>query len=163
MISLLALVCVLTLLHYTGAQMRGPVLALYAAAHGATATGVGIIMGAHMAAAAIGSVPLGRAADVWGHRRLMLGGMVVSALASAATLADVGRRASVWAGWIAAVSGLLVQGVVFPFFPLLAQERNVGPAAIGFVFLVLGVANTAARVPAGWLIDRSGRPSLYAI
>ena len=39
-----------------GAQMRAaPVLPLYAVAHGATATAVGLIVGAHMAAAAVGS------------------------------------------------------------------------------------------------------------
>ena len=52
MTSVLVLVCVLTFLHYAGAQMRGPVLPLYAAAHGATPTGVGLIVGAHMAVAA---------------------------------------------------------------------------------------------------------------
>ena len=80
--TVLTLVCVLTFLHYVGAQMRGPVLSLYAAAHGATATAVGLIMGAHMAAAAIGSIPLGRVSDVWGRRRLMLGGMAVGVVTS---------------------------------------------------------------------------------
>jgi MFS family permease len=264
----LTLVCVLTFLHYVGAQMRGPVLSLYAAAHGATATGVGLIMGAHMAAAAIGSIPLGRVSDVWGRRRLMLAGMAVGVVTSlllpaaehefalmliyglaglgvaaftpsalslvgdaappgrighayawystahygaigvgpflgglvaewfgyraafvasaigiaialavgralpsrsagsmsspAATFADIRSNTSVWAGWIVSVSGLLIQGVVFPFFPLLGQEQGLGPAAIGLVLLVLGLANTAARIPAGWLVDRTGRCPLYA-
>ena len=267
--TVLALVCGLTFLHYVGAQMRGPVLSLYAAAHGATATGVGLIMGAHMATAAIGSVPLGRVSDVWGRRRLMRGGMavgvvtslllpfvedelalmaiyglaglgvaaftpsalslvgdaappgrighayawystahygaigvgpflgglvaewfgyraafVVSALGiaialavgralprrsagsrstSGATFADVRSNASVWAGWLLSVSGLLVQGVVFPFFPLLGHAQGLGPAAIGLVLLVLGLANTAARIPAGWLVDRTGWCAPYAI
>jgi MFS family permease len=266
--TVFTLVCFLTFLHYVGAQMRGPVLSLYAAAHGATATGVGLIMGAHMAAAAIGSIPLGLVSDVWGRRRLMLGGMavgvvtslllplvedelalmmiyglaglgvaaftpsalslvgdaalpgrighayawystahygaigvgpflgglvaewfgyraafVVSAVgiaialavgralprsaksggSSGATFADIRSNASIWAGWIVSVSGLLIQGVVFPFFPLLGQEQGLGPAAIGLVLLVLGLANTAARIPAGWLVDRTGRCSLYAI
>ena len=75
---IIALVCVLTFLHYVGAQMRGPVLALYAAAHGASPTGVGLIIGAHMMAAAIGSIPLGRASDIWGRRPLMLAAMALS-------------------------------------------------------------------------------------
>jgi predicted MFS family arabinose efflux permease len=268
--SLLALVCVLTFLHYVAAQMRTPVLPLYAAAHGATATGVGLIMGAHMAAAAAASIPLGRAADVRGRRPLLLGGMavgvvsslllplaegevalavifglaglgvaaftpsalslvgdaappdsagrayawystahygaigvgpflggvvaewwgfraalVVSAvgiaaalalgrrlptrasernrLAPATTFADIRRNPHVWAGWTVSVSGLLVQGVVFTFFPLLAQERGWTPAAIGLVFLVLGAANTAARVPAGRLVDRTRRCAPFAL
>ena len=269
MTPILGLVCLLTFVHYTGAQMRGPILPLYAAAHGATPTGVGFIIGAHMAVAAIGSIPLGRASDVWGRRPLLLGGVVISAVTSlllplvegelalaaiygfaglgvaaftpsalslvgdtAATgraghafawystahygaiaigpflgglaadwwgyraafvaaalvvaialpmglatpvppavrgrvrpqarLTDISRDSRVWAGWIASVSGLLIQGVVFTFFPLLALERGFSPGAIGLVFLVLGVANTLARVPAGWLIDRTGRCAPYA-
>jgi MFS family permease len=266
----LAFVCVLTFLHYAGAQMRGPVLPLYAAGHGATPTGVGIIVGAHMAVAALGSIPLGRASDRWGRRPLLVGGMLVSAVtslllplvegelalaaiyglaglgvaafspsalslvgdtaapgkagrayawystahygaiaigpflgglaaewwgyraafvASAAVIAlalavapaaparaaahrsarsrarfaDITGNASVWAGWVASTSGLLVQGVVFTFFPLLAQGRGLTPADIGLVFLVLGLANTVARIPAGWAVDRTGRCVPYAV
>jgi predicted MFS family arabinose efflux permease len=267
---IIAIVCVLTFLHYVGAQARGPVLSLYAAAHGATPTGVGLIIGAHMMAAAIGSIPLGRASDIWGRRPLMLAAMALSVVTSMllplferefplvliyglaglaiaaftpsalslvgdaappgkighayawystahygaigvgpflggvmagwwgyraafvgsavgigialgiglatpirprgsmserarATFADVRRDPRIWAGWILSVSGLLIQGVVFTFFPLLAHERGSTPAGIGLVFLVLGLANTIARVPAGWLVDRSGRSSPYAI
>ena len=80
--SLLAAVCLLTFLHYVGAQMRGPILPLYAAAHGATATGVGFIVAAHMTVAAAGSIPLGRASDVLGRRPLLIGGMVVTGVTS---------------------------------------------------------------------------------
>src|SRR2546426_791590 len=80
--AIIALVCVLTFLHYVGAQMRGPVLSLYAAAHGATPTGVGLIIGAHMLAAAVGSIPLGRASDIWGRRPLMLAAMALSVATS---------------------------------------------------------------------------------
>src|SRR5262245_54526321 len=79
---MLALVCVLTFLHHAGAQMRSPVLPLYAVAHDATPTGVGLIIGAHMAVAAIGSIPLGRVSDRWGRRPLLLGGMAVSLVMS---------------------------------------------------------------------------------
>ena len=268
--SLLAAVCLLTFLHYVGAQMRGPILPLYAAAHGATATGVGFIVAAHMAVAAAGSIPLGRASDVWGRRPLLLGGMLVSAVTSlllpffegevalmtiyglaglgvaaftpsalslvgdgaapgragyafawyttahygaiavgpflgglaaqwwgyreafvgsaivvvaafvfglavpapaaqtgmsrqGATFRDIRGNADVWAGWIVSVGGLTTQGVVFTFFPLLAHERGLTPATIGLVFLVLGLANTLARFPAGWLVDRTGRCTPYAV
>ena len=269
--SPLAVVCLLTFLHYVGAQMRGPVLPLYAAAHGASATGVGVIVAAHMMAAALGSIPLGRASDVWGRRRLLLAGMAISAVTSlllplteeiapvalvygaaglgvaaftpsalsmvgdaaasgragrafawyaiahygaigvgsflggvvseawsfraafvasaglialtflvglallepsrapasatvaSASFADVRTNLVVWAGWIVSGCGLVTQGVVYTFFPLLAHGRGSSPTAIGFVFLVLGVANTAARIPAGWLVDRTKHPSVYAI
>jgi MFS family permease len=269
MVPSLFLVCLLTFVHYVAAQMRGPIIPLYAVEHGATATGVGLIVGAHMMMAAVGSIPFGRAADRWGRRPFLLGGIGVGAamsmllpfgesawalaviyglaglgvaafspsalslvgdaalpgrtghafawyatahygaigigpfvgglvaeawgyrlafLGSAVGLAlaftvglaiprpsSIGLRAggnagwtavtgnaAVWAGWVLATSGLLVQGVVFTFLPLLAHEHGHSPAAIGLVFLVLGLANTAARVPAGWLIDRSGRCGLYA-
>jgi MFS family permease len=268
--SLLVLVCVLTFLHFVGAQMRGPILPLYAAAHGATATGVGLIVGAHMAGAAVGSIPLGRAADVWGPRRFLLGGMAVGVVTSLllpvvdgelalmviyglagvgvaaytpsaltlvaaattparagrafawystahygaigvgpflgglaaehwgyraafvasaagvalalavglalplpphvrprapreATFAHVTRDARIWAGWIASVSGMLLQGVVFTFLPLLAHERGLAPARIGVIFLALGVANTLIRAPAGQILDRTGRSTPYAV
>jgi MFS transporter, DHA1 family, multidrug resistance protein len=270
MTAAIAVVCILTFLHYVGAQMRGPVLSLYAASHGATPTGVGLIMGVHMVAAGIASIPFGRAADVHGRRPLMLTGLLVSLVTSlllplfdgqwsllivygfaglgvaaftpaalsmvgdhapadkvghafawystahygaiavgpflgglvaewagyrttfvasaggiaialalahsmlhgitaqpthrpAAALCDVSRNRDVWAGWVASLSGLLIQGVVFPFFPLLAADRGLGPAAVGVVFLVLGATNTAARFPAGWLIDRTRRASLCAL
>jgi predicted MFS family arabinose efflux permease len=267
---MLALVCVLTFLHHAGAQMRAPVLPLYAAAHGATPTTVGVIIGAHMAVAAIFSLPMGRASDRWDRGPLLLGGMAVSTVTSlvlpyaegeisltiiyglaglgiaaftpsalslvadtvavgragqgyawystahygaiamgpflgglaaqwagyrpaflasavvtgiamivglavparppahagtrsSARVTDVIGNPAVWAGWIASVGGLLIQGAVFTFFPLLASRHGLTPSAIGFVFLVLGLANTVARFPAGWLVDRSGRPAPYAI
>lgn len=268
--ALVVLIAVLTFLHYAAAQMRGPVLPLYATAHGATAVGVGVIVGAHMAVAAIGSIPLGRAADVWGRRPLLLGGMIVSLVSSlllplvestvaltlvygfaglgvaafspsalalvgeaappgktarafgwyatahygaiaagpflggfvaewygyrtafvaaaggvalallasaamptersaparagpASSLASLRGNTNVWAGWVVSLSGLTIQGVVFTFLPLLADARGLTPGAIGTVFLVLGLANTFVRVPAGWLIDRTRRPEAYAI
>ena len=80
-----------------------------------------------------------------------------------ATFADIRGNANVWAGWTLSVSGFLIQGVVFTFFPLLAHERGFTPAGIGLLFLVLGLANTLARFPAGWLVDRTGRCAPYAI
>lgn len=270
--SSLAVVCGLTFLHYAAAQMRGPVLPLYAAAHGATATGVGAIVAAHMLAAALGSIPLGRASDLWGRRALLLVGIILSAVTSlvlplaedavalgviygiaglgvaaftpsalsmvgdAAAATSAGRafawytiahygaiglgsflggvvahaagfraaflvsagllavtlvlglalveasavrgrghaaeRASapsalrshlVWAAYIVTLCGLVTQAVVFTFYPLLADGRGLSPAAIGVVFLVLGLANTAARIPAGWLVDRTTHLAVYAI
>src|SRR2546429_2275478 len=76
------LVSVLTFLHYVAAQMRGPILPLYAAAHGATPMWVGFIIGAHMTVAAAGSIPLGRASDVWGRRPFLLGGMALGVVTS---------------------------------------------------------------------------------
>ena len=271
MSPIVVLVSLLTFLHYVGAQMRAaPVLPLYAVAHGASATGVGFVIGAHMAAAAAGSIPLGRASDVWGRRPLLFSGMIVGVLTtlllplaegavaltaiyglagfgiaaftpsalslvgdaaprgraghafawystahygaiaigpfvgglvaerwgyraaflasaaviavalvggcltipgtaapgrprSGATFAEVKGNAKVWAGWSISVAGFVLQGVVFTFFPLLGQERGLTPAAIGLVFLVLGLANMVVRFPAGWLVDTSGRSTPYVV
>ena len=65
----------------------------------------------------------------------------------------------VWAGWIAGLSGTVLQGVTFTFLPLLALERSLTPASIGVIFLALGLANTLARAPAGGVIDRTARAS----
>lgn len=268
-ISLVAVVCGLTFVHFAAAQMRGPLVPLYAVAQGATATVVGVIVAAHMAVAAVASIPLGRASDVWGRRALLLIGMATSAVTSLflpvveggfalaviyglaglgvaaftpsamslvgdaaapgavgrayawyatahygaigvgpflgglaaswwgyhaafvvsaagaaiafvlgltipvrqapktsaprVTFRDIRHNPSVWAGWIVAASGLITQGVVFTFFPLLGEIRGLSPAAIGFVFLILGIANTAARIPAGWLIDRTQRSAPCAV
>src|SRR5712691_5605202 len=268
-LPVLGVVCLLTFVHFVSAQMRAPILPLYAAAHGATATGVGLIVGAHMAGAAVGSIPLGRAADVWGPRWFLIAGMAIgvatsllfsgvesefalmtiyglagigvaaftpSALAlvahaapperagrafawysmahygaigvgpflggvaaatwgyrtsfvlsavgialalvvgfaiefpahvpsrsSESTFASVTRNRRVWAGWLAAISGMLGQGVFFTFLPLLAHERGLTSTAIGALFLAVGLANTLVRAPAGWLVDRTARSMPYAI
>src|SRR5882672_8055373 len=266
----LFLVCLLTFVHYAAAQMRSPIVPLYASAHGATATGVGLIVGGHMILAGVASIPFGRAADVWGRRPFLLGGIGLGAATSALLpfaesawtlaiiygLAGLGvaafspsilslvgdtakpgrtaqafawyatahygaigvgpflgglvaeassyrlafagsaiglvlalvvgralphrlpgtqpasdgsswsavtRNPQVWVGWILAASGMFIQGVVFTFFPLLAHGRGQSAATIGLVFLVLGLANTVARLPAGWMMDRSGRYRLYAV
>jgi predicted MFS family arabinose efflux permease len=80
-----------------------------------------------------------------------------------AAFADVKTNLIVWAGWIISFCGLVTQAVVYTFFPLLADQRGLTAAGIGVVFLVLGLANTAARIPAGWLVDRTQNSSLYAI
>jgi predicted MFS family arabinose efflux permease len=268
--SALVVICVITFIHYVGAQMRTPLMPLYAVESGATTTWVGVIIAAHMAAAAFGSIPLGRASDICGRRPLLLGGMALgvltslllpwaerpatlaaiygiagvgvaaftpSALALAtdvaapgrvglalawyttahygaigvgsflggmaaqwwgygpafgasamvtglallgglvapipngspttsrrhAAFADVRGNAGVWAGWILAAGGMFTQGVVFTFFPLIAHERGLAPGIIGLVFLILGLANTLARFPAGWLMDRTGSGIPYAV
>src|SRR5207237_621474 len=61
------------------------------------------------------------------------------------TFREVRANPRVWAGWIVAASGLLTQGVVFTFFPLLGEASGLSPAAIGLVFQVLGIAHPAAR------------------
>ncbi len=268
--KVLGLASLLTLLHYTGAYMRIPVLPLYAAAHGATPTDVGLIVGTSMLVAAVTAIPFGVASDRWGRRALLLGGTAVSALTSlliplvsqplplmviyvaaglglsaftpsmmslvgdvaspgtvarayawyttalyagfgagpilggyvaqlsghrpafvvagivitvalatgftlprtdgksrgrapAASFAEVQRNRRVWAGWIATVSGLATWGSMLTFFPLLARDRGLPPLQIGLVLGVQSFVNTAARVPAGWILDRTGGRRPYVL
>ncbi len=109
-----------------------------------------------MAAIGVGPYLGGLAAEWWGYRAAFVTSAVGVAFAlivglvlpirppalptsrSGATFTDIRGNAAVWAGWILSISGLLIQGVVFSFFPLLGHDRGLTPAAIGFVFLVLG-------------------------
>jgi predicted MFS family arabinose efflux permease len=137
---------------------------------------------AHYGAIGVGSFLGGVVAQAWGFRAAFVvsAGLVAATLVlgllliepsesrpattgARTTFADVRRNLVVWAGWVVSACGLVTQGVVFTFFPLLAAERGLTPAAIGVVFLVLGLANTAARIPAGWLVDRTAHSALYAI
>jgi predicted MFS family arabinose efflux permease len=136
---------------------------------------------AHYGAIAVGPFLGGLAAQWWGYREAFVGSAIVVAATlvfglavpapaahtgmsqQGATFGDIRGNADVWAGWIVSVGGLITQGVVFTFFPLLAHQRGLTPATIGLVFLVLGLANTLARFPAGWLVDRTGRCTPYAV
>jgi len=137
-------------------------LAGESAPRGRIAYAYGWYSSAHYGAIAVGPFLGGVVAEWWGYRTafvvsgagivaaLLLGmgvALPVAALAggrAAATVSDIRHNRDVWAGWIIAASGLFVQGVVF-------------------VFLVLGAGNTLARFPSGWLVDRTGRPAMYAV
>lgn len=254
----------LTLVHFTGAYMRVPIVPLYASAHGATPAQVGMIVGANAVVAALCAIPLGRASDRWGRRALLLSGIALSAIsslalplvqvpaalvlvyglagvglaaftpsvmslvgdvappgrvaqafawyttalytafgagpivgglvadrwghrntfftgaaivtlalvvglampdstrrpprsasASRADLAGVRANRRVWSGWIATLAGLAPWAVTVTYFPLLGRERGLTAGAIGLVLGAQALANTVARLPAGFLIDRT--------
>ncbi len=74
--------CALTFVLYIGAYIRLPLVPLFASGIGATTVQVGMINAGFMLAAAALSVPLGLVSDRLGRRRLVLAGMIVSALTS---------------------------------------------------------------------------------
>jgi DHA1 family multidrug resistance protein-like MFS transporter len=140
----LALASALTLLHYTGVYMRVPLIPLYAAERGATPAGVGLITGGIMAVAAVAAIPFGLASDRWGRRAFLLGGMAVSAATSLLLPLATDPLA------LALVYGAAGLGVG-AFSP--SVMSLVGDSAV----------NTLARVPAGWLLDRTGRHGLWIV
>ncbi|HBO70333.1 MAG TPA: MFS transporter, partial [Deltaproteobacteria bacterium] len=74
--------CGLTLLLYLGAYMRLPLVPLFASRLGATTVQVGLINAGFMLAATLLSFPLGLVSDRLGRRRLILTGIIISALTS---------------------------------------------------------------------------------
>jgi DHA1 family multidrug resistance protein-like MFS transporter len=266
----LLLACAITLVHYTGAYMRVPLLPLFARAQGASLAEVGAIVAAHMGLAALTAVPFGLASDRWGRARLLFVGTLVSALTSFAlagvttlwalalvyTAAGLGMAAftpsmmslvgdaakpgaiaraygwyttALYAGfgfgpilggvagerwgerpaflvagaiivlalvlaaalvprvplpprsaarrsiraamanpkvlacWLVTVAGIGAMGSVLTFFPLLARERGLGPAATGLVLGVQALVNTVTRLPAGWVLDHSRPRQPYVL
>src|SRR5205823_1407524 len=103
---------------------------------------------AHYGAIGVGSFLGGLAAGWWGFRVAFLASAACIALAVVGglatslgppmaarrtcpvTFADIRSNGHVWAGWLIGVSGLLTQGVVFTFWPLLALQRGFTPGAI---------------------------------
>ncbi len=74
--------CALTFVLYIGAYIRLPLVPLFASELGASTVQVGMINAGFMLAAALLAVPLGLVSDRLGRRRLVLAGMVASALTS---------------------------------------------------------------------------------
>ncbi len=129
----------------------------------------------------LGPILGGVAAERWGERPAFLaaGGIITLALALAALLiprAPVSPRSAargglstvlanprVLASWVVTVAGIGAQGSVLTFFPLLARERGVGPAAIGLVLGVQALVNTVSRAPAGWVLDHSRARQPYVL
>src|SRR5206468_3161140 len=86
-----------------------------------------------------------------------------SALSLVGESAPRGRIAYAYGWYSTAHYGAIAVG---PFVGGLVTEWwGYRPAFVvsGLVFLVLGAGNTVARFPTGWLVDRTGRPTVYAV
>jgi DHA1 family multidrug resistance protein-like MFS transporter len=122
----LLLACVITLVHYTGAYMRVPLLPLYARAHGASAADVGGIVAAHMGLAALTAVPFGLASDRWGRARLLFAGTLVSALTSFA----LASTTTLWAlALVYATAGLGLSAFTPSMMSLVGDTARPGTIA----------------------------------
>jgi MFS family permease len=148
---------------------------------GAIARAYGWYTTALYAGFGLGPILGGAAAERWGERSAFLaaGGIITVALALAALLipqvplsprSAAGGSLSaalatprVLASWIATVAGIGALGSVLTFFPLLARDRGLGPAAIGLVLGVQALVNTATRAPAGWMLDHSRARQPYVL
>jgi len=80
--TLILISCAVGLGCYTGAYMRVPILPLYARSLGAGTIEIGIISSLFMLAAGVFSIPLGIMSDLLGRKRMVLAGLLISALSS---------------------------------------------------------------------------------
>jgi MFS family permease len=144
-----------------------------AAEPGAVARAYGWYTAALYTGFGVGPILGGAATERWGERPAFLASGVITVLALALAAALIPRvplsprsaprgslgaalaNPEVLACWIVTVAGIGALGTVLTFFPLLAQERGLGPAAIGLVLGVQALVNTVCRAPAGWLLDHS--------
>jgi MFS family permease len=60
-------------------------------------------------------------------------------------------------GWVGTFTYAFTFGVIFPFFPLYATDTGVALGLIGGLLAVQSVFNAVARIPMGYLSDRTGR------
>jgi len=141
------------------------------AAPGGAARAYGWYTTALYAGFGLGPILGGLAAESWGEPAAFVAAGVLVAVAvglavpllalsapgpraSRGAMRAVVRDRTVLAGWLLTVAGIGAWGAVLTFLPLLARDRGLGPAAIGFVLGVQAFANTLVRLPAGWLLDR---------
>jgi DHA1 family multidrug resistance protein-like MFS transporter len=80
--TLILISCAVGLACYTGAYMRIPILPLYARSLGVGTVEIGVINSLFMLAAGSFSMPLGIMSDRLGRKRLVLAGLLISALSS---------------------------------------------------------------------------------
>ena len=80
--TLILISCAVGLGCYTGSYMRVPILPLYARSLGAGTIEIGVINSLFMLAAGGFSMPLGMMSDLLGRRRMVLAGLLISALSS---------------------------------------------------------------------------------
>jgi DHA1 family multidrug resistance protein-like MFS transporter len=160
-----------------------PILPLYLRDRGASYGLVGVIVGTALVAQAVGQWPAGRLAERVGGRAMMVGGLMVAALASVAFVLPlpvgwlVVLRFVQGLGFAAAIpADLAAVADVVPSAQLgraygwvsAAQQSGfiVGPAIGGFlavfgrwtVFLVTGVALLAAAAVVSQTLPKSTRP-----
>ena len=76
--------CGVAFLQFVGAYMRIPLVPLYAKSHGATAADVGMIVGLFMLTAACMAIPVGYLSDRVGRRIVIVAGVGIGVLVSAA-------------------------------------------------------------------------------
>ncbi len=95
--------CALTFVLYIGTYIRLPLVPLFASGLGASTVEVGMINAGFMIAAALLAVPLGLVSDRLGRRRLILAGMIASALTS---LLLVAARTPAQVGAVYLISGV---------------------------------------------------------
>jgi MFS family permease len=128
--TLIVITCVVGLGCYTGAYMRIPILPLYARSLGAGTIEIGVINSLFMLAAGSFSMPLGIMSDRLGRKRMVLAGLLISALTSFllafSTTSPQMMVIYVFAGIGIAAFGPTMMSFVADFSPLTHIGRSYG-------------------------------------
>ena len=138
------------------------VLPAFARELGTDAIGATWLLTAFMLASAVSTPIVGRLGDRYGHRRLIVVGLVLL------TLGSVIAAVSVSAGWYGAtLAGRAVQGLAGGVFPCtFGLARQLLPAkyldrVIAALSAMFGIGGAAGMIAAGPLVDLAGLTSVF--
>jgi MFS family permease len=109
-----ALVCTAGGLRAVSVSLSGVLIAIHLSNRGLTPAGVGLVIGAGMAASAAGTVVIGLRADAWGRRRTLI---------ALSTIAGLGYMAVAFAGGLVLLLAIAVMTMVN------GMGRDRGPAS----------------------------------
>ncbi len=140
--------------------MQFPTVAPYAAAAGAPATLVGVIVAAYSAANLVGNVVGGALLDRWGRRQGLLAALAVTAAAAAAyTLASRPAHLLV----VRAAHGFAAAVVTVAAFTIMGDASDPGRRAwvMGQGGALIGSAAVVGPPAAGLLLDRAGFDAVF--
>lgn len=128
----------------------GVVFNLYIASLGLSTSVLGVILGVGTAGLAVAVVPSGVLADVWGRKRTLVLGGVLSGPFTAAQVIFTPPWAIIASGFVAGLGGAAIATVALPLLVEAAPaERRAGVLSAGGALALLGSA--AGSALGGWL------------
>jgi MFS family permease len=91
------------------------------------------------------------------------GGGVVAEERPVGNVAAILRTRGVFAGIFASIAVLSAADVFTAYMPVLGEQRQIGPAAVGVLLALRAAASFASRIGIGSLVGRVGRARLISI